>query len=180
MGYNMFAYCNNNSVNCVDYLGKWTITFGEGANANFGLGIAGSRQIVFDSEGNIAYQTSYAIPGVNDTASVGAMDVGAAYFIQLTEANSYRNLEGHGTAAGFSFGAEASFGVDAIELSPLSEAMEPSPDGSTNYPDGVQVSLGAGWGVDVHIVDSYTETHWSFNIFEVGEFVWDFVIDLLT
>ena len=144
----MFAYCNNNPVNCFDPLGLWTISFSLTLSGVFGLGISVSFGFAFDSQGNFDWQYSYAIPGVDNTAMVGEVGVGGGVAIQYTRADTVYDLYGPATYVGVSAGPGWYVGGDIVSFSDASD-----PEMTV---DGFQFS--AGVGVDVHVTESYTRS----------------------
>ena len=98
----------------------------------------------FDDEGNIDWQWSYSVPGVNDTASVGVLDAGGGVSFQYTNRDTVYDLYGPATYAGVSGGAGWYVGADFISFS--------KPSDINARLDGFQFSLGYGVGVDAHIV----------------------------
>ena len=54
----------------------------------FGLGIALSFGFAFDSRGNVDWQYSYSIPGVDDTAMVCGVGAGVGIALQYTKADT--------------------------------------------------------------------------------------------
>ena len=88
VGYNAFAYCLNSPITSVDPLGLWTISISVAASGMFGLGIALSFGFAFDSRGNVDWQYSYSIPGVDDTAMVCGVGAGVGIALQYTKADT--------------------------------------------------------------------------------------------
>ena len=148
VGHNMFAYCWNNPVNCFDLLGKWTISISGVFSGNFGLGGSISLGIAFDSQGNIEWQYSYALPGKDDTASVGVSSFGIGAALQYTKADKVSDLHGPSSYVGGSLGAAPFVGVELVSFSDVTD-----PEGEF---DGFQISGGWGKGVDVHVTETYT------------------------
>ena len=72
----------NNPVNSIDPFGTWTIGISFGANLNLFFGVSVSIGVFFDDKGDVDRQWSYAVPGVNNTTSIGVLDVGAGLAVQ--------------------------------------------------------------------------------------------------
>ena len=94
LGNNMFAYCNNNPVMGYDPYGKWTMGFSVGGNVTLFLGVSISIGIYWDDEGNVDWQWSYSVPGVDDTVTVGVCDAAGGVSFQYTEADTVYDLYG--------------------------------------------------------------------------------------
>jgi RHS repeat-associated protein len=151
IGTNMFAYCNNNPVNLTDPLGLWTISFSFSISGILGLGASFSIGFAFDSKGNFDWQYSYSAPGVDSTATVGAVSYGAGVAFQYTNAATVYDLYGSATYVGGSVGNGTYVGVDLISLSHASDL--------DSTIDGFQLSAGIGGGImDVHVTESYTRS----------------------
>ncbi len=146
-GYNLFAYCNNNPVMGYDPYGTWTLGFSISGSAVFGIGINLGIGFVIDDNWNFDVQWTYSVPGCNDTFMVGGISAQASVSVQYTSADTVYDLYGPSSSAGFGVG---NVGFDVISFS---DASDPNKE-----LDGVQISVGVGAGVDVHVVDSYTET----------------------
>ena len=152
LSFNLFVYCSNNPVKHVDLTGNQTT--GIGANINFNALIGASLSIgkYFDKKGNTEWQGTYAGPGSEGTFSEGLLDVGAALFIQITDRESVQDLHGLSTSSGFSVGDLVYLSVDFMAFD-----NDDDDDDSLRHFGGVQLSLGIGYGVDLHTVVSNTE-----------------------
>ena len=150
LGNNMFAYCNNNPVNKTDPLGLWTISISGAMSGTLGLGISVSFGFAFDGQGNIDWQYSYAVPGVDETMMLGLIGAGAGIAIQYTKAKTVKNLYGPATYVGASAGPGWYIGGDMVSFSDAS-AHEMTTD-------GFQFVAGIGFGIDVHVIESYTRS----------------------
>ena len=144
ISYNLFAYCLNNPVNSIDPFGTWTIGISFGANLNLFFGVSVSIGVFFDDEGNVDWQWSYAVPGVNNTTSIGVLDVGAGLAVQYTNKDSVYDLYGPATYIGASGGPCWYVGADLISFSKPSEMNANA--------DGFQLVAGVGGGFDTHVV----------------------------
>jgi len=146
-GNNMFAYCLNNPTNGIDPGGKWTMGFSIGANLTVILGVSISVGVYWDDEGNVDWQWSYSVPGVDDTVGVGVLDVGVSAAVQYTNADTVYDLYGPSYYVGASGGPLWYVGADLIGFE----------DGNPNNGvDGVQLVGGFGWGLDIHATKTYT------------------------
>ena len=122
---------------------KGTYSLSLGANANIGVGVSASIAVVFDRAGNVDFQWSYAVPGVNGTASFGVLDAGIGIMFQYTDAATVHDLYGRSSFYGASAGAGWYVGGDVISFSMPNEL-----DGDIN---GFQIGAGYGIGVDAHV-----------------------------
>ena len=156
----MFAYCSNNPVNCSDPNGLWTVSFSLGLDFTFFFfGVSISIGITFDDEANVAIQGSYSAPNYlnNDqTYSVGLFDAGAGVSLQLTDDDTIYDLEGPGTYVGFTAGDGFYGGVDMV-YSGVEVMDEKNAD---TLPNGIQVTIGYGVGIDTHFRQTQTHTLW--------------------
>ena len=159
----MFAYCNNNPVNYVDYTGKLTVTFSIGADLTFFFfGVSESVSISFDDDFNIAVQISYSEPNYlsnNETFHIGLMDVGVCAALQMTEDDTVYDLEGPTSYAGFSGGNASYIGGDLVY-----SGHHPMKDDTPDTLTGLQGCIGYGIGLDAHYKTTQTKTLWSFNL----------------
>ena len=144
LGNNMFAYCENNPVNCIDPFGTWTFGISLSANLNLFFGVSISIGIFFDDKGNVDWQWSYAVPTVNETASIGFLDAGVGLTVQYTNRETVYDLYGSATSIGASVGSSMYAGADLISFS--------KPNEMDADIDGVQLTFGIGAGVDTHMV----------------------------
>ena len=144
VSYNLFAYCLNNPVNSIDPSGTWTIGISLGANLNLCFGVSVSIGVFFDDKGNIDWQWSYAVPGVNKTASLGLLDAGVGLTVQCTNRDTVYDLYGPATYLGVSGGPSWYVGADLISFS--------KPNEMDACIDGFQFVAGVGVGLDAHIV----------------------------
>ena len=131
IGYNMFAYCNNNPVNGVDLFGCWVIGI-FGASFNCGAGVGGSTGtiVLIDDEGNSAviYTGFYGGSTPNIGASVDALLFSGAdniFEYIMAESITYGgsasivSLEGHigvDTNGNQFSGLNVSFGLSALPV----------------------------------------------------------------
>ena len=103
LGYNMFAYCNNNPVIYVDPSGKsFSIILGFNFNL-FGFGGTFSINLV-STEENFGIQYSYYISDDDEISSKNNLTVGVDFGpyigIQYTEKENMRDLEGFAKSTG--------------------------------------------------------------------------------
>ena len=164
LGFNMFTYCGNNAVFNCDPTGEWTITITPICiTAIAGLfGLSGSVGLSFDGEGNMALQTTYALPAyLNEKTSIfGILSAGASSSIQWTEANTVDDLNGPGFSGGFSGGyLWYSWGGDFICAGDEMRAENPKVN-------GLESGSGVGAGLDAHMMTTETITHWKVNLFD--------------
>ncbi len=149
VGANMFAYCNNNPVNCMDQNGMWTISISRGVSGLMLLGASASIGVAIDDNLNFEIQFSYALPTVDDTGIVGLFTCGIDDYFQYTKADTVYDLHGLAEYVGASGGGVWwHVGADAIAFPKTGEDAETI--------DGFQVYKGIGVGVDVHIADIKT------------------------
>ena len=149
LGNNMFTYCHNSIVSKQDPFGMWTMGVSIGANITVFFGASVNIGVFWDDNGNVDWQWSYALTGVNNTNHIGALDVGAGIALQYTNRKTVYDLYGPATYVGASGGSIWYVGADAISFADASDL-----DAQT---DGVQITGGIGIGVDLHIVESYTK-----------------------
>ncbi len=94
LGCNMFAYCNNTPVNCVDIGGCSTVGIGVDVTLAFGIRVGVSAQIVYD-DSNIGLLVIYSGGGGTPAASLSI--IGSS-----TSADTINDLQGFGCSAGAS------------------------------------------------------------------------------
>ena len=146
----LFVYCNNNPTNCFDLEGRWTWGISFGGIASFITGIYGSVGLYIDDNWNIDLQLSYSVPLVDpDTGFLGYYGAGYGIAIQRTEADSVDDLLGSGQIIGGSgnFG-KYSIGLDAVFLGDSRSLQK--------KPDGFQLTVGKGTGLDYHVIKTKT------------------------
>ena len=144
IGYNMYAYCNNNPIMYVDPNGEKTfsITFNLFAGLYKGVGVGVS--LATDSKGKFAIQftqLNMTEEPTNNIVFVASMGMGVG--IQYTNMESIEKLEGPSKSIG------ANFGPGSFDL--ICEA------GSNNVV-GFAAGVGASVGADVHEYESTTKT----------------------
>lgn len=88
------------------------------------------------------------VPGVDGTASIGALDVGLGGTLQVTDRDTVYDLYGPATTIGASGGPLWYVGADVVSFSDVTA--------SNAEINGFQLTGGIGYGVDVHVVESYT------------------------
>ena len=145
----MFAYCLNSPVLNFDPNGLWTFGISFGINLTLGIGFSVGIGIYFDGRGNWDFQWSYVAPGVDETASVGILDVGAGVTLQYTDRETVYDLYGPATFIGGSGGPLLYAGGDLISFSDASDI--------TNEVNGFQLTGGVGVGIDLHVTESNTK-----------------------
>ena len=149
----MYAYCGNNPVNSYDFRGYLTVSFGIGIGGTAFIGVSEAIGIAFDDAGNIEIQRSYSSPKEKETTTIGLFNIGEFGFIQITNKSDVSELTAVSTYLGFS--DPAPIGFDVIVDAPVAD-----PDGEMI---GVQLSMGKGLGVDVHVSQAFTETLYRFT-----------------
>ena len=158
LGYNMYAYCNNNPVMYVDPLGTVTITFSIGADVTFFfIGFSFSVGIAFDGYGNVAIQGSVSAPAYmteGQMSNFGLIDAGVGFSTQITDDDTVYDLEGVSSYAGVSWGTGVYQAVDLV----YSGANVIQDFDNDKQLSGVQYTVGVGIGVDLHHRQTYTFT----------------------
>ncbi len=113
IGYNMYAYCNNNPVMCVDLNGKWAASLGGTFFAVLGGGISYGVAIVIDDNWNVGIQVTEAnvlkekSGGVFGFVNAGISAKGGV----SANADTIYDLNGESysiSASAFNYGIEAS------------------------------------------------------------------------
>ena len=95
IGFNIFAYCGNNPIMETDPTGKWTFSTGIGFSAFLFAGVSYSINISFDSQGNIALQTTKAnVFERNGGVIMGGCSIGVSLCSTYTCLDSVDELEG--------------------------------------------------------------------------------------
>ena len=155
--FNRYEYCRENPLKYIDLNGKWAISLKGAINATFLLGIGADIDLSIDDNGNIGLQWSYSIPFVNDTKAIGLFDAGIAAQVQVMNVDSIFDLEGKGSYIGGSGGYLGYFGFDLI-------TQEAIADMSDNEVEGIQGQIGVGIGIDIHMLEGYTDTIWSTHV----------------
>ena len=145
IGYNMYAYCNNNPIMGYDPTGEWTFSLNLNVFIGAGEGYAFSLGLSFDSEEMIAFQWTYSIPDDYSENTEGIVygasaSIGAA--VQITGLDSVSDLQGNFT----------NYGINTPEAS--ADALT---DSFGKFV-GVSIGLGASVGGDVHIIKTQTST----------------------
>ena len=113
-----------------------------GANLTILLGVSISIGLYWDDNGNVDWQWSYSVPGLDDTVNVGLVDVGASVAYQYTNADTVYDLYGFATYLGASGGPFWYVGGDYITSGNI---------------DGFQLVGGIGLGFDMHLTETYTK-----------------------
>ena len=161
LGYNMYAYCNNNPVMNVDPKGKWTISVGVSGYAVFIGGISYSYNLVLDGEGNIALQVTEANILKNQSGAMfGLAGAGVSQNVGWSNAPTVYDLEG------ISYTADVSIGQLGVEVS------LPDTPNIGNSMTSASISKGASVQVvpgDPHVTASRTSPIFTFNIGEAIE-----------
>ena len=148
---NRYGYCRGNSLKYIDLDGKWAISLKGAINATFLLGIGADIDLSIDDNGNVGIQWSYSVPFVNDTKAVGLFDAGIAAQVQVMNVDSIFDLEGKGSYIGGSGGYLGYFGFDLV-------TQEAIADMSDDEVEGIQGQIGVGIGMDIHMMEGYTNT----------------------
>ena len=120
-----------------------------GANITIGLGASVSIGAFWDEKGNFEWQWSYSVLNMDDTAMIGAIDLGGGIALQYTNRETIHDLHGPATYIGASGGPSWYVGGDVISFSP--------PANPSAEIDGVQLVAGVGFGLDVHVLVSNTK-----------------------
>ena len=160
----------NYAVEGYNYLVKdlnGTATLKISANANALLGVYVDIGVSVDWKGNVALQWSYAVPGVDDTMSVGVFDIGGALGLSITDAKDVNGLLGKSSSLGVSGGY---LGYGAIDLISFEEMEDMNGD-----IDGFQIAGGIGAGIDIHMMETNTKEIYSYNIFQILGSTLDFL-----
>ncbi len=147
---NQFSYCTNNPINNIDVNGAMTVGLFINGNITLGVGASISIGFVIDDKGNFDIQYSYSLPKSENTAHMGAFDIGGGLALQITKAETVYDLYGVATCFGASGGDGVYVGMDLITFSEITDLSEDF--------DGVQFCVGYGFGVDVHITQTYTRS----------------------
>ena len=167
IGFNIFAYCGNNPIIGIDPTGKWTFSTGFQFSAFLFAGVSFSICLSFDSEGNIAIQTTKAnVFEPNAGVVLGAASIGVSTYSTYTYLDTIDELEGityniGGTIPVINLGLEANMTSD-YELV------------------GATASTGIGIGVDVHFSATKTTTIGKFNIVDAAKNLWEKIKGVFT
>ena len=144
LGYNMYAYCNNNPVMSADYGGEKTTSFG--FTLSFGFAGAGYTISIFlsaDENDDLALQWSYSVPKDEDTRDTEiGVNVGIGVFFQGTDRDSVEDLNGAFKNIGIAAGA---IGADIVT-------------DENNKTLGSQIGISAGIAGSAHVNETYTRT----------------------
>ena len=135
-----------------------TVTVKGTFNATAYVGIYIDIGLSFDWKGNTALQWSYAIPGVDDTLSLGVLDIGATISVAFTDANDIYELLGKSSAMGVSTGFFKYLSFDLLSFDEMED--------TNGDIDGLQIGVGYGGGFDIHMMESYTREIYSLNIYQ--------------
>ena len=144
LGYNMYAYCDNNPVMSADYGGEKTTSFG--LTLSFGFAGAGYTISIFlsaDENDDLALQWSYSVPKDEDTRDTEiGVNVGIGVFFQGTDRDSVEDLNGAFKNIGIAAGA---IGADIVT-------------DENNKTLGSQIGISAGIAGSAHVNETYTRT----------------------
>ena len=144
LGYNMYAYCDNNPVMSADYGGEKTTSFG--FTLSFGFAGAGYTISIFlsaDENDDLALQWSYSVPKDEDTRDTEiGVNVGIGVFFQGTDRDSVEDLNGAFKNIGIAAGA---IGADIVT-------------DENNKTLGSQIGISAGIAGSAHVNETYTRT----------------------
>ena len=110
----------------------------------FGISIA------IDNHGQFDIQWSYSVPFVNNTLQYVFFDVGGGLSLQWMNVDTVDDLCGYTTYIGASGGSWWYVGGDAISTKDISNPNSPI--------EGGQLVGGVGYGLDVHINNTYTSS----------------------
>ena len=154
---NEYIYCRNRPFVYMDLNGKWAITLKVAGNATLLFGVGADIDFSFDDNGNIGFQWSYSVPFVNDTMTVGIADAGVAGQLQVMNVDSIYDLEGNGSYVGASGGYLGYGGIDLVTQERIADMLD-------EEIEGIQLQVGAGIGIDVHLMQSHTNTIYSTHI----------------
>ena len=159
IGFNIFAYCGNNPIMETDPTGKWTFSTGIGFSAFLFAGVSYSINISFDSQGNIALQTTKAnVFERNGGVIMGGGSIGVSLCSTYTCLDSVDELEGIFYNAGGTIPV-LDVGIEA-NMTPDYEVV------------GGTATTGIGVGVDLHFSGTTTTTVGKFNIVEAAKGLW--------
>ena len=145
---NMFAYCENDPVNHSDPNGTVTRGISLSLNATCAiLGFSWSLGVFWDDKGNFDFQSSSSATGINGY-NMGLMDAGIGLTYQKTDRDTVYDLYGPAYAVGASVGSGLYVGGDIITFDP--------PASSNPRDNGYQITVGYGYGMDIHTTKTYT------------------------
>ena len=95
LGYNMYAYCNNNPTMGYDPTGEWTYSIGFSVSAFLFGGSTFSINLSIDSQGNVALQKSKAdMFSDGGGVTLGLAAIGISQTNSFTKLDSVNDLEG--------------------------------------------------------------------------------------
>ncbi|MBO5211837.1 MAG: DNRLRE domain-containing protein [Clostridia bacterium] len=167
LGYNMFAYCNNNPVMGFDPLGEWTFSVNWSFSAFLIGGATYSFALAYDSTGNFALQTTKAdVFKKSSGGTFGLASIGFEKSYSYTKFKTIDSLNGIALNAGGSLPVCGPVSISGEAISPLDE------------PDlvGGSVGVGIGLGADLHATVGITETKFEFNIFKTAKNIWKTIV----
>ena len=144
-------------------MGEWTYSRSLGFSAFFVTGFSYSISWSIDSHGNFVIQKTKA--NFSDEGGIiGLCSTGVSNSTSVTKLDSVYDLEGKW----FSVGASVSIlGTPAFVGGDVLLSTE------TGGVDAFSVSEGLGYGIDVHAMETVTETTTSFNIIHEIKTVWN-------
>ena len=141
IGYNMFAYCNNNPVFQSDPKGTWTFSINLGFFIGLGGGYSFSIGLSVDSEEMAAFTASYSVPNDEKTRNtVIGGTAGGSVSMQITDFDSVEELSG----------ASKSGGINT----PIG-SFDVVYDKANNC-HGYAIGIGPGVGGDYHVNETQT------------------------
>lgn len=145
-GPNGYEYCRSNPLSHVDPNGRWTVAVLAGDISLAALlRIGGSAAFAFDDDGNVGVMRTAAIGG-------GTPSLGVSSFLQVTNADTIRDLQGWGFECGLSASPGWTLGVMGVFGSPNTD-QEPY--------RGFEVHLGPSVNIpfllEGHATATYTE-----------------------